>query len=192
MKKIIVICAALSGQFCANAGPLLETFKTNLNAYISVQAKSLDRPIAYSDEGGQFVRAALNPSQIQPLVAETLQEPDGLNQLRIALDIYKPVATAYQAAFHRFPGKYDAEYIDSFEIMYRMTLVGMDSMKKTNPDEIQDESIRSMTEATIKLMSTVPPLLLGLIEQDINNGRFSSSFVPIVHSRLEAMRTAPR
>lgn len=188
-RSILAIILALCSSY-AHAGPTLDKFKKDVSAYLAAQAANPNRVIKYSDEQGKLARAALNPVRMQLAVAETFGEINGPEQLKAALDLYKPVAASYADAFQQLPGKYDEEYLDSFDVMYQMSVAGMKPLQNIKLEEIGDESIRPMLAAAIKMASALPGLLIAMLEKNVEQGQFSSSFVPVVTARIQALRAA--
>ena len=192
MNRTLLAAWLISFSFTANAGPVLDKFKHDVNAYLAAQAENPNKVIKYSDAQGKIARAVLNPARIQPLVAETLEEINGAEQLKAALDLYKPVSANYATAFEQLHGKYDEEFLDSFEVMYQMTLAGMRPLQNIKPEDIKDESIRPVVEAAIKMASAMPTLLLQVLKKSVEEGKFSSSFTPTVNARIQALQAASK
>ena len=190
MNRIFIGIALTFCSLAANAGPLLDKFNQDVAAYTSEQAKSPNRVIRYSDDQGALARAVLNPARMVPLVEESMAEINSQDQLKAALEGYKPIAFTYSKAFEQLPGKYDEEYFDSFEVSFQFILGSMKPLKTMRLDEIKDESLRPMVEAAIKMAQALPSILLKIPEKGLEDGRFSPSFVPIAKARIKALRLA--
>ncbi|MFY9476201.1 MAG: hypothetical protein WAQ08_00780 [Aquabacterium sp.] len=149
-----------------------------------------DRIIKYADEQGAVARAVLNPARMPAVVAESIQETNGTQQLKAALDAYKPVAVAYAKAFEQFRGQYDEEYLDSFETMFQATLAGTKTLGSIKPEDIKDETMRPMIEAAMKMAAALPQLFLSLLDKQAKSGMFSTAFEPAVQGRMDKLRAA--
>lgn len=188
---LTLACATLSlSTQVAQAGPLLDQFTADLRAYQAVQSTAPDRVIRYGDPQGALARAVLDPARVQPMVAEALEEVDGGDKLKAALESYKPISVKYAKAFEQLPGKYDDEYLDSFESMYRITLGGMKPLQSVKAQDIPDAAMRQMVEAAIKMAQALPAMLVSLLEKQVADGKFSASFEPMVKARIQAMRAS--
>lgn len=174
--------------FAAHAGPAIDQFKQDIAAYQAAQSTAPDRVIRYSDPQGALARAVLNPARVQPFIAETLEEVDGSDKLKAVLEAYKPISVKYAKAFDQLHGKYDAEYLDSFESMLQITLSGLKPLKDIKPQDIPDETMRPMLEAAIKMATAMPAILLKVLEKQVDEGKFSADFTPVARVRLEALR----
>lgn len=176
--------------FAAHAGPAIDQFKRDIAAFTAAQAATSGKTIQYTDPQGVLARAVLNPGRIPSVVDEALAEPNGGDQLKAALEAYKPISVRYAAAFAQLPGKYDAEYLDSFEAMCQITLGGLKPLKDIKPQDIPDEAMRPMLEAAIKMAMAMPAFLLKALEKQVDDGKFSADFTPVARARLEAMRAS--
>lgn len=172
----------------AHAGPALDQFKHDIAVFQAVQSTAPDRVIRYSDPQGALARAVLNPARVQPMVAETMEEVDGADKLKAVLETYKPISVKYAKAFEQLHGKYDAEYLDSFESMFQITQSGMKQLQNLKPQDIPDEAMRPMLEAAIKMAQAVPGMLLSLQDKQVADGKFSVDFIPVVRARAQALR----
>jgi len=190
MRKLTLTLAGALLSLSAQAGPLIDQFTADVRAYQAVQSAAPDRVIRYSDPQGALARTVLNPARVQPMVAEALDEVDGGDKIKAALDAYKPISVKYAKAFEQLHGKYDEEYLDSFESMYRITLGGMKPLQSVKPDDIPDAAMRSMVEAAIKMAQALPGLLISLLDKQVGDGKFSADFTPVARARLEALRAS--
>lgn len=188
---LTLACATLSlSAQLAQAGPLLDQFTADVRAYQAAQSAAPDRVIQYTDPQGALARAVLNPARVQPMVAEVLEEVDSGNKLKAMMEAYKPISVKYAKAFDQLQGKYDAEYLDSFESMFRITLAGVKPLQSMQPKDIPDEALRPMVEAAIKMAQAMPGMLLSLLEKQVASGKFSASFAPEVKARIQTMRAS--
>jgi len=190
MRTLTLILSGTLLSLTAQAGPLIDQFNADVRAYQNVQAAAPDRVIRYSDAQGELARAVLNPARVQSMVTEALEEVDGGDKLKAALSAHKPIALKYAKAFEQLPGKYDEEYLDSFESTYRITLGGMKPLQSVKPEDIPDPAMRPMVEAAIKMAQALPTLLMSVLEKQVVDGKFSASFVPVVKARMQAMRAS--
>ncbi|TDP82287.1 hypothetical protein EV672_106250 [Aquabacterium commune] len=176
--------------FAAHAGPAIDQFKQDIAAFTAAQAANPDKTIQYTDPQGALARAVLNPGRIPSVVDEALAEPNGADQIKAALEAYKPISNRYAGAFERLPGKYDGEYLDSFEAMYQVTLAGLKPLKDVKPQDIPDETLRPMLEAAVKMAAAMPAILVKVLEKQVDAGKFSADFTPVARARIEALRAA--
>ncbi len=188
-RNALALTLSLWG-IAAHAGPLLDQFTADVRAYRTAQSTAPDRVIRYSDAQGALARAVLNPARVQPMVAEALEEVDGGDKLKAVLEAYKPISVKYAKAFDQLHGKYDEEYLDSFESAYRITLGGMKPLQSVKPEEIPDAAMRPMVEAAIKMAQALPGMLLSLLDKQLADGKFSADFTPVARARLEALRAS--
>lgn len=183
------LALALSvGALTAHAGPALDQFKQDIAAFTAAQAATPGKTIQYTGPQGALARAVLNPGRIPSVVDEALAEPNGGDQIKAALEAYKPISVRYAGAFERLPGKYDAEYLDSFEAMCQITLGGLKPLKDIKPQDIPDEAMRPLLEAAIKMAMAMPAILLKVLEKQVDEGKFTADFTPVARARLEALR----
>ncbi|MDI1350174.1 hypothetical protein [Aquabacterium sp.] len=183
------LALALSvGALTAHAGPAIDQFKQDIAAFTAAQAATPGKTIQYTGPQGALARAVLNPGRIPSVVDEAFAEPDGHQQIKAALEAYKPISVRYAGAFDRLPGKYDAEYLDSFEAMCQITLAGLKPLKDIKPQDIPDETMRPLLEAAVKMALAMPAILLKVLENQVDEGKFSADFTPVARARLEALR----
>lgn len=190
MYRSLVCAVVLCGSVAAHAGPELDKFRQDIAAYQAAQSAKPGSAIRYTDEQGALARAVLNPARMPAVVAESMQEADGTQQLKAALEAYKPVAVTYAKAFEQFRGQYDEEYLDSFDAMFQATLAGTKTLGSIKPEDIKDEAMRPMIEAAMKMAAAVPQLFLSMLEKQTKAGMFSTAFEPTVQARMGKLRAA--
>lgn len=191
MKHVLALCALLWAGLTppAYAGQELDSFKADVANYLTAQKANPDKIIQYADKDGPLAKAALNPKRIQRLVSEAFDEgPSSSETFKASLENFKLVAVNYQGAFAKLPGQYDAEYLDSYEVMYQLTVSSFRQLQRLKLSDIKDESARSVAEAAAKMAAAIPDLLLKSLEKQIADGQFGKAFVPVAQARVAALR----
>lgn len=174
----------------AHAGPAIDQFMRDIAAYQAAQSTTPDRVIRYSDPQGALARAVLNPAWVQPIMAETLEEVDGIDKVKAVHEAYKPIFEKYVKAFNQLHGKYDAEHLDAFESLLQINLATKTVLQNIKPQDIPDETMRPIFEAAVKMMSAMPAILLKALEKQADDGKFSADFTPVARARIVALRAS--
>ena len=192
MKTLFTILAFAFLSLTARAGQELDKFKQDVDALFAAQKANSNQIITYADEKGYLVKAVLNPERYGRMIAES---PAGFSNTENYVEQYKetfekfnPTINYFLTAFKQHHGKYDEEYLDSFEIIYRLALVGADLAKKTKLDNIKADEARTFSETIIKAVTLVPQLMIYGLGKDIADGKFSMLFTPIAEKRLDKIR----
>lgn len=188
MKRLTTAAALILCSVGTFAGPRLDQFNQDIAAFTAAQAAIPDKTIRYSDAQGPLARAVLEPQRITAVVAEALQEPKGGDQLKAALESYKPIMARYATAFGQGPGVYDEEYLDGFETMYQAMLASVKQLQGVKPEDIKDEAVRPVIESAMKMAAAMPALLLRMLEKQLQEGRFAPASMPGVIARLDRLR----
>lgn len=188
MKRLTAAAALILCSVSAFAGPQLDQFNQDIAAFTAAQAATPDKTIRYSDAQGPLARAVLDPQRINAMVAEALQEPKGGDQLKAALESYKPIMARYATAFGQGPGMYDEEYLDGFETMYQTMLASVKQLQGVKTEDIKDETMRPVIESAMKMVAAMPALLLRVLEKQLQEGRFAPSSMPGAIARIDRLR----
>lgn len=188
MKKIILATYLIFISFSAFAGVEFESIQADITSYLQEQGKTPNHIIRYSDENGNVARLVLDPSRIGKVLTELSGEINQAASSKALVDMYKPVAENYERAFSEVPGKYDAEYLDMQESMFRVIMAGVKPLQSIDVSQIKDKDIRVMIEGVQKMMKSLPKLMLGSFEQQIKTNKFSPEFIPAATARLETLK----
>lgn len=190
MKYALLTLLLLVASPPVLAGAEIDAFRKDIAAYLAEQQKAPKRIIRYSDQNGAVARAVLNPARISRVTEEAYQELNGADTLKGVLGEFKPVARNYQQAFDQLPGRYDAEYMDSFEAVYAFVLAGFRPLEGIRSGDVPDEGSRQMIESALKMAASVPPVLTGMLDKQIGEGKFSADFTPQAQARLARLKQA--
>lgn len=190
MKTAVLALLLLVAAPPALAGAKIDAFRKDIATYMAEQRKAPNRIIRYGDKNGAVARAVLNPARIGRVTEEAYQELNAADTLKGVLGEFKPVAQNYQQAFDQLPGSYDAEYMDSFEAVYCFVLAGFRPLEGIKAGDVPDEGTRLMIESALKMAAAVPPVLTGMLEKQISEGKFSAAFKPQAQARLARLRQA--
>jgi|GEM_PF-3302476 len=189
MRKFFVFLVLNFCALAAGAGPEIESFRQDIAALTAAQEKNPNRIIRYADKDGALARAVLNPARAMRLLAEGGEEINAAETMKSTLNMLTPVARHYQLAFNQLPGKYDEEYLDSFELTYTLLLNSMLKLQAIDVDEVKDENTRKMIVAVRDRVKSLPPVLLQGVQKQLDQGKFSSSFRPQAQARLDQLKS---
>ncbi len=170
------------------AGKEFDQFSKDMASYLTEQNKNPNKIIRYSDQNGSYAKAVLKPERAKIVLAEVSEEIGSADKLGQLLDSYKPTAENYVKAFNQFPGKYDEEYLDSYEFMYLLLGASFKPLQSMNLNEISDENLRSMAQAAEKMASVIPALMLSGLEKQIADQKFLPEFTPRAQAVAERLR----
>ena len=185
--RLIAFFMALLAAPQAFAGVVIDQFNEALAGYRAAIAAGAASPIRFVDPDGEIAETLLNPPFADQLFAESIQE-DGtqLTSFRAAMNEFKPIASSYQAAFKGNPRRYENEYLESFDMMFRLLVAGIRPVTEIDFSQVQDEAQRDVLEATRKLAVTTPKLLSSMLRQQIDAGLYSDKLRPEAEKRLAA------
>ena len=192
MKKLIILLLFVLTSMTINAEPLLEKFKQEVQHYLDAQNKSPSTLIKYSDEQGALAKAVLSPHRARMMFEEVFAESEDKNQSQFNKFFsasYEPVLVNYIAAFQQPNRNYEAEYLDSTEVLFQLTASKVNFLKLMRVLDSKNETERTKLEADIESASGAPRLLIEVLENDIKEARFNASFVRIVEARIAKLRT---
>jgi hypothetical protein len=170
------------------AGMEFEQFQKGISEYLLEQNKAPDKIIKYGDSNGNVARAVLSPERAMRLVGELKHEKDYAEKIETALELFKPVTENYMGAFNRQPGQYEVEYLDHYDVIYQFLIASINAHQQENFDAIKDKDLRKKKRESAKAMQVMPALFLQMLEQQINQKKFSAAFTPLAEARLKQLQ----
>jgi hypothetical protein len=144
--------------------------------------------INYSDDNGNLARSILDPARIETVFKELSGEINNPASMKSLSDAYKPVLQNYEQAFTQLPGKYDAEYLDTMDVMTRMLLHSVQTLQAIDTSKVTDENAKAMLQAVRKMAVMVPAMVLKAFDQQIKTNKFSPEFTPVAIKRLQTLQ----
>jgi hypothetical protein len=188
MSKLILTLLVAFHCSAAVAGMEFEQFKEGISEYVLEQNKTPNKIIKYSDSNGNVARVVLSPERATRLIEEARHESGYAEEIETALELYRPVTQNYLAAFNRLPGQYEAEYLDHFDFIYQLLIASINSHRDDNFDAIKDESKRKQKQESVKSLQVMASLFLQMLEQQINEKKFSAAFTPLAKVKLKHLQ----
>jgi hypothetical protein len=192
MKTLFTILAFTFLSFTAQAGEELDKFKQDVDALFFAQKANSNQIITYADEKGYLVKTVLNPERYGRMIDES---PSGFINIENYNEKYKETFEKFTSTINYFltsfkqqHGKYDEEYLDSFEIVFRLALDGAKLVKKVTFDKNKTDESRASAESVIEIVSSAPKIIIYGLGKDIADEKFSMLFTPIAEKRLEKLR----
>jgi hypothetical protein len=182
-RLILTLLVALHSS-AVFAGMEFEQFRKGVSEYVLEQNKTPNKIIKYSDSNGNVARTVLSPERAARLVEEVRHESGYAEKIETALELYAPVTQNYLAAFNRLPGQYEAEYLDHFDFIYQLLLASINSHREEDFDAIKDKGARKQKRESAEAMQAMPALFLQMLEQQINENKFSAAFTPLAKAKL--------
>ena len=132
MKTLFTLLAFAFLNLTAHAGQELDKFKQDVDALFAAQKANSNQIITYSDEKGYLVKAVLSPERYGSMIAETSDGNIDMEQHKETFDKFGLTINHFLNSFKKQNGKYDEEYLDSFEILVRIAVAGANVVKKSN------------------------------------------------------------
>src|SRR5450830_864607 len=172
----------------AFAGTQVDSLQADIKTYVQTQSSDPNHIINYADENGGLARAVLDPARANKIVIELSGEINNQITLKTLLNAYQPILNNYELAFQQLPGKYDAEYLDAIDSSYRLLIFSVQKIESLDSSQIKDQNMRTMIEASQKMMATLPGAILSAVDQKIKANKFSPDFIAQAESRLEMLR----
>lgn len=188
MYKLLLILLAAFHCSAAFAGMEFDQFKKGISEYLLEQNKTPNKIIKYSDSNGNVARVVLSPESASRLVEEVKHDSGYAEEIETALELYRPVTQNYLAAFNRLPGQYEVEYLDHFDFIYQLLIASINSLREENFNAIKDEGTRKQKRESAKMMQAMPSLFLQMLEQQINEKKFSAAFTPLAKAKLKHLQ----
>jgi hypothetical protein len=188
MKTLFTILAFAFLNLTAQAGQELDKFKQDVDALFAAQKANSNQIITYSDEKGYLVKAVLDPERYGRMIAESPYGNIDTQQHKETFENFGLTVNYFLNSFKKQHGKYDKEYLDSFEILFRIAVAGANIVKKVTLDNNKTEESRAFAESVIKSATAAPQLMISALEKDIADGKFSMLFTPIAQKRLDQLQ----
>jgi hypothetical protein len=186
-KLMLVLLVAFHCS-AALAGMEFDQFKKGISGYVLEQNKTPNKIIKYSDSNGNVAREVLSPEKATRLVEELKHESGFAEKIETALEQYRPVTQNYLTAFNQLPAQYEAEYLDHFDFIYQLLIASINSHRDDNFDAIKDEGARKQKRESVKSLQVMASLFLQMLEQQINEKKFSAAFTPLAKAKLKHLQ----
>ena len=174
----IVLAAHCAFSGLANAEDEVRQFYSEVLSLESKQVLTPDKPFTYSDPThGAALRRLLEPARTQKIVAKYFEDiaarkspPDIGRQLG-------PLLQRYETAFIANPPQFEAEYLDSLELMVellkRSSIVS--PIDVTPKSDSNLETVRKLALSMEGLMSSLKKGLANNVRDKIAKGIFSAN-----------------
>lgn len=195
LTKAIAVCFVFLAVAPSFAGAKADKYLSDLSELESAQSKNPKQIIAFSDTEGDLAKKVVDPVRVNEVLDEFSLEIDQAESFKVFTSKITPVMKNYITAFEQIPGKYDQEFLRSFEIMFTLLEVSAEKAHTAvalanQQGTMKDENMQKMMDAAIKMLDSIPPLLLKQLDGYIAKGKFSESNVEAAKALYS--RLAPR
>jgi hypothetical protein len=188
MKTLFTFLAFAFLNLTAHAGQELDKVNQDIDTYFLTQALKPNEIIKYADEYGFIAKAVLNPERIQKIINDAKDEKNGAEQISEVLVKFISISSRYDTAFHKFHGQYDAEYLDAFEIVSKLTMHGLQNLQLLSRTPQTNESTTEALGVLATIASTMQKAMYDRLAKDIADSKFSVLYTSIAEKRLDKLR----
>ena len=136
MKTLFALLAFAFLNLTAHAEQELDRFKQDVEALFAAQKENSNNVITYADEKGYLVKAVLDPERFGRMIAESPEGFADKDQYKDAFEKFNTTNNYFLKAFKQNHGKFDEEYLDSYEILFRLSIAGTKLVKITTDPSV--------------------------------------------------------